>query len=193
MTNALELLTPEALVHIAHRLDLEEAAELCEVFRPAMEWANIITPPRMAAFLGQTCYESGEFRYRRELGPESYFQRYEGRKDLGNIYPGDGPRYRGRGYIQLTGRYNYGRAGEALGLNLVANPDLAEEPLIAAHIAAWYWYDRDLNPLADENTESAFMRITRAINGCSLRGLKRRKHYRLRRLYWLRGKEAFGA
>lgn len=62
---------------------------------------------------------------------------YGGR--MGNAEPGDGYLYRGRGYMQLTGRNQYADAGEALGLDLVGNPDLAAQPEHASRIAIWYW------------------------------------------------------
>jgi hypothetical protein len=64
---------------------------------------------------------------------------YEGRADLGNVYPGDGRRYKGRGYIQLTGRANYRTYGRALGIDLESNPDLALNPTIAAAVFALYF------------------------------------------------------
>jgi hypothetical protein len=64
---------------------------------------------------------------------------YEGRLDLGNTQPGDGPRYKGRGYIQITGRANYQTYGDALGVGLVDNPDLALRPDIAAQVFAIYF------------------------------------------------------
>lgn len=69
-----------------------------------------------------------------EYGARSYFNRYEGRKDLGNTVAGDGYKYRGRGYVQLTGRRNYTLASQKLGIDLVNNPDRALEPTIAAAI-----------------------------------------------------------
>jgi|GEM_PF-2871948 len=63
---------------------------------------------------------------------------YEGREDLGNIHPGDGVRYKGRGFIQLTGRNNYRAYGEKLGIDLEGNPDLALEPQTSARILALF-------------------------------------------------------
>lgn len=82
------------------------------------------------------------FRPINERGSDEYFTRYDYRTMLGNTEPGDGKLYRGRGFIQLTGRANYKAAGERLGLDLVADPDLALEPLVSAGIAVWYFKTR---------------------------------------------------
>lgn len=66
----------------------------------------------------------------------SPFDLYEFAQRLGNTQAGDGPRFRGRGYVQLTGRYNYQKTGDALGINLVGNPDLANDPATAGVILA---------------------------------------------------------
>jgi predicted chitinase len=73
---------------------------------------------------------------------------YEGRTDLGNVNPGDGDRYKGRGFIQLTGRTNYRNYGAILGLDLENNPDLALDPKNAARILAVF-----LKPRAEKIRE----------------------------------------
>ncbi len=63
-------------------------------------------------------------------------QAYEGRKDMGNVDPGDGPRYKGRGYVQLTWRVNYRKFGNRLNVNLEGNPLLALDPAISYQITS---------------------------------------------------------
>lgn len=136
----------------------------------AMAEAGITTPQRQAAFLAQLAHESGQFRYMQEIASGSA---YEGRRDLGNVNPGDGQLYKGRGPIQLTGRDNYRAAGEALGLDLEANPRQAAEPSVGFRTAAWYWNTRHLNDFADTGD---FREITRRING-GYNGLADRERY----------------
>ncbi len=114
---------------------------------------------REMAFLAQIAHESGSLRYVRELASGSA---YEGRKDLGNTEPGDGVRYKGRGLIQVTGRANYKSCGDALGLDLIDQPELLEQPVNACRSAGWFWKSRGLNELADKGD---FKLITRRING----------------------------
>jgi len=81
---------------------------------------------------------------------------------MGNVQPGDGWRYRGRGLVHLTGRENYQRAQTATGIALVSNPDLAADPEIAVRLAVWYWNSKNLNLLADVDNCTA---LTKRING----------------------------
>lgn len=120
---------------------------------------EINNPLREAAFLAQIAHESGELRYVRELATG---EAYEGRKDLGNTNPGDGVRYKGRGLIQVTGTANYRACGVALGVDLLADPGLLEQPLLAARSAGWFWSVKKLNELADKGD---FLLITKRING----------------------------
>jgi putative chitinase len=165
-------------------LTAEQAAAHADALIAAMAEFEIDTPARQAAFLAQLAHETGGFRWLRELGSVRYLQRYEGRADLGNTEPGDGPRFRGRGYIQLTGRHNYQQAGAALNLPLLAQPELAEQPEYAARIAGWYWYRRALNLLADRGD---FRRLTRAING-GLNGIADRESKWAIAKQWLEGR-----
>lgn len=133
----------------------------------AMHAAGITDPDEQAMLLAQVDHESGgfkrlneSFKYRNAgqlmavsktarkhgtaaveaalaSGPEAVAAlMYGGR--MGNRTAEDAYRYRGRGFIQLTGRDNYARAGKALGLDLPNQPDLAADPAIAARIATWY-------------------------------------------------------
>lgn len=132
----------------------------------AMGKWEINTQDRQAAFIAQIGHESGRLRYVREIwGPTPAQKRYEGRKDLGNVEPGDGFKYRGRGLIQITGRANYRKCGQALGVGLESSPELLEQPKWAAESAAWFWAEHGLNELADRGTELAFRQITKRING----------------------------
>lgn len=129
----------------------------------AAKAAGITDPTELAQFMAQMAHESGNFRYLQEIwGPTSAQKRYEGRKDLGNVQPGDGYRFRGRGYVQLTGRANYRAFGSQIGVDLENNPDLASQPDVAAKLAIAYWRTRVKSKVRDfENTRL----VTRIING----------------------------
>lgn len=102
----------------------------------------------LAAFLAQCSVESIDFTTMKEFGGSLDFKQYDIRfnpkkaKRLGNLKPGDGAKYIGRGLIQLTGRDNYARAGKALKLPLEEHPELVERPDVAAKVAVWYWKNR---------------------------------------------------
>lgn len=150
----------------------------------------------LAQFLGQTAHESNNFKSMVEIGGSNYFKKYEPvfKKDkkkkfvmdpktgkpknfnpkatrLGNTMPGDGEKYKGRGYIQLTGKYNYEQAGKALGLDLVKNPQLVEKPEVAAKVAVWFWQNRVQAKVSDFGDTKA---STKPINP-GLKHLDKRK------------------
>ena len=138
----------------------------------AAKAAGIQNPTELAQFAAQMAHESGNFRHLQEIwGPTTAQQRYEGRKDLGNVQRGDGYRFRGRGYVQLTGRSNYRSFGSQIGVDLENNPDLASQPEVAAKLAVAYWNTRVKSRVTDfENTRA----VTRLING-GLNGLADRE------------------
>lgn len=143
-----------------------------------METYEINTPLRGAAFLAQLAHESGQFRFMEEIwGPTDQQKRYEPpstlAKQLGNTQPGDGKLFKGRGPIQITGRDNYRRYGEMLGIDLISNPELAATPQIAFSTAGLYWKNNGLNQLADVGD---FRTITKRING-GFNGLADRQRY----------------
>jgi predicted chitinase len=140
----------------------------------------------LAQFMAQVRHESADFSRMKEIGGRQYFiKRYDPRvapktaKILGNTHPGDGERYFGRGFIQITGRDNYRMAGDAIGVDLVKHPELAAKPDVAAKIAVWYWKTRVKPNVANFNDTQA---VTKLINP-ALRGLTDRlnhfKQYKL--------------
>lgn len=170
----------------------------------ALELSGIFDRNEQAMFMAQVSVESNGFRRLRENlnysaprlrqvfprrvtsdadaralvagGHDAIAERiYGGRRDLGNLQPGDGARYIGRGYMQLTGRANYAAAGAALGMDLEGHPELAEEPGNATRIAIWYWTTRV--PRASAQL-GAVEPVTRAVNGGTHGLPERRRLYR---------------
>ncbi len=126
---------------------------------------------KVPEFLAQIAHESMGFGYLREIwGPTPAQLRYEGRLDLGNTEPGDGARFKGRGFLQITGRANYEACGYALDLPLTHQPELLERPIPAARSAGWFWKSHNLDAIDD------FERLTRRING-GVNGLADRYAY----------------
>jgi len=170
---------------------LPNAGQVAGVFVPVLNTAmgryQIVGLKRVAAFIAQIGHESGHLtrlveslnysadalrkmwpsRFDMELAsavarkPEQIANIAYGNR-MGNIIPGDGWKYRGRGLIQITGKNNYRVCGEALGLDLIAQPELLEKPQHACMSAAWYWATNGLNTLADAGKFDA---ITQRING----------------------------
>lgn len=136
----------------------------------AMQDYGITNSKRAAMFIAQLAHESGGFIYREEIASG---QEYEGRADLGNTHPGDGRRYKGRSYIQITGRSNYAAISKAMNVDFVSHPTRLAEPAFAAKAAAWWWHEHGLNALADSGD---FVAVTRRING-GINGLSSREAY----------------
>jgi len=142
------------------------ASQWVQPLQAACDKYAISTPLNIAAFLATIGVESGRLVFLKELwGPTQAQTAYEPpskkASELGNIQPGDGLRFCGRGLIQITGRRNYTLAAVGLDLDLLNHPDLLEQPVNAAMSAAWYWSNRKLNALADAGN---FLGVSRAVN-----------------------------
>ena len=161
-------MTPQDLAR-ATGARIDRATEQWPWIATAMDLFEINTPARRAAFCAQVGHESGGFKFINEIwGPTPAQMRYEVRGDLGNNQPGDGFRFRGRGWIQLTGRDNYRKAYQRLSAmspdvpNFEADPDIVATSRWAAMTAAEFWFNAGCNKLADEGR---FEQVTRVING----------------------------
>lgn len=145
----------------------EEVTELNE----CLHRFGVTTKPRLRHFLSQTAHESGGGRYKKELASG---WDYEDRADLGNTQPGDGPRYKGAGYIQLTGRSNYQDFA-----NFINDPAVMQGvDYVAEHYpfssAGFWWQNNKMNELCDSNP--SVKKVTLRVNG-GTNGLADREMY----------------
>jgi putative chitinase len=167
---------------------------------------GINTILRLAHFLAQAGHESGGFRVTQEnlnysvKGLKGIFKKYfpsdslaldyakkpqkianrvyGGRMGNGNEASGDGYAFRGRGYIQLTGRDNYTAFGKSIGVDIPANPDLVASQYALAS-AAWFWQKNKLNEIADGGaTDEIVTKITKRVNGGTIGLPDRIKHFK---------------
>ena len=153
------MVTDDELRQLMPNCPASRRAEYLPFIQQAMVEFEINSYLRETAFLAQLAHESAELRYMEEIASGAA---YEGRKDLGNTQPGDGRRFKGRGPIQLTGRANYIKYGDLLGLDLVSDPTLAGTKEVGFRIAGQFWKLNGLNELADHQQ---FKLITKRING----------------------------
>lgn len=170
-----------------------KAKELANKYKTLLNTHGINTPKRLAMFFAQLDHESGlkpisenlnysasrllqvfpkyfnkynVMQYDRK--PEKIANRvYSNRMGNGNELSGDGWKYRGRGFIQITGKYNYQLFSAFSGLNVVSNPDLLLEEANALYSAIWFWVANKINNYADNGD---VVKATKAING-GLNGL----------------------
>lgn len=193
------MITADTLRSFAPRIaNPEEHAAALEAARAA---SSVTTARRLCHFMGQIYVETGGFRamvenlnYRNPerldaifsrvrgiadaealiaAGPEAIANRvYANRLGNGDEASGDGWRYRGSGYKQLTGRANYRDIGAITGLDLEGDPELARDPVGAAQVAFAFWDARDLSPLADDGDLDE---ITERVNGPAKLGLAERR------------------
>jgi len=140
------------------------------IMKETMDKGGIKNPNERVMFMAQVGHESGEGRYMEEIASGAA---YEGRRDLGNTQPGDGKRYKGRGYIQITGRANYRTYGPKAGVpDAEKHPKKLAQPGNAAKVALAYWLAR-VNRGAAAKGMDGMNTVTKNING-GLNGLQDR-------------------
>jgi len=171
-----------ALRRVVGRTDItaDGYKQLARDLAVAMVRNQITTQRRALMFVAQTAHESGGYRWREEIATGAA---YEGRRDLGNNRPGDGRRFKGRTYIQITGRTNYTAVSKALGVDFLENPELLSKPVYAAMGAAWWWRSHGCNAIADTGD---FLAVTRRVNGGTNGLADRRAYYARARKPWNR-------
>jgi putative chitinase len=166
---------------------------------------QINTPLRLAHFIAQCGHESAGFKatqenlnysadglnkifgkYFRDVSSASYARQpekiasrvYASRMGNGNEASKEGWKYRGRGYIQLTGKSNYAEFDKTVDEDLISNPDLVASKY-ALLSAAWYWNSRSLNATADQGaTDAAVTAVTKKVNGGTIGLADRTKHFK---------------
>ncbi|KRE09776.1 hypothetical protein ASE63_04430 [Bosea sp. Root381] len=143
--------------------------------------SGVSTRLRICHFLAQAAHETDGLRTLDEYGGPAWYARYEGRRDLGNMEPGDGVRFHGRGIFQLTGRFNYRRFGALIGIDLEADPERAAEPAASLAIAFAYWRERGMEAAADADDIAL---VTRLVNGGSNGLAERTRLLALARTIW---------
>jgi len=174
----------------ALKMSPAKAEEWIDAINETFDRFDISTPERQASFLGQCAHESAGFTALKEnlnysaegltkvwpkrfpsldaaqpyhRNPEKIANKvYADRMGNGDEESGEGFKYRGRGLIQLTGKDNYEACGEALGADLLNDPDQVSSPKYAALSAGWFWDKNKLNQYADANDMTT---LTKRING----------------------------
>jgi putative chitinase len=173
------------------KLDTKIPKSVIDQIPQVMDKFGINTQNRLAHFLAQCAHESGNFKFTSEnlnysakgltgvfkkyFPTEAVAKQYERKPDaiadkvyggrMGNTGPHDGSLYKGRGFIQLTGKTNYAAFDKVVDDDIMANPNLVatKYPLLSA---AWFWNSRNLNALADKGaTDTVVTEITKKVNG----------------------------
>lgn len=179
----------KAMPH-ARQVDIDKHGP--ELIR-AMSVFQINTPARKAMFIAQVAHESGSLKYTKELASGDA---YDTRTDLGNTpeVDGDGAKWKGRGWLQLTGYTNYKLySGYVNDPSILTNPDkVSNDPVHVNGSAGWFWAKfKFLNAIADANTMEAFFRISVKINGMNKK-TRLPNHWDERKARWSEAKKALG-
>lgn len=161
-----DLVTPQLVVNILN-CPIDDPQTYLPGIILALKEKDMNNRLTLVATLATIGVETGGFKPIDEQGDDEYFtENYEWRSDLGNDQAGDGARYHGRGYLQITGRANYREYGQKLGVDLESNPDLALDPIISARILAYYFWDLKIDQAAaQENWEEVRTAVNGGLNG----------------------------
>lgn len=198
------MVTKEQLIQIFPKINKANLDEIWQPLNDAMAEFGIDTPARKAMFLAQCAHESAMFsrvtenlNYRAETllkvfpkyyktlneavaharKPELIANRvYSSRMGNGDAASGDGYRYRGRGFIQLTGKNNYTECSKGLNVDLIKSPEYLETAVGASRSAAWFWSHNGLNKFADAGD---IVGATKRINGGTIGLSERTELYKL--------------
>lgn len=182
-------ITVTQLKEICPNLSQAKAEKYVPFLNQSILAADLATPERLSFFLAQLAHESLQFFYTKEVASGKDYEPSKNAslaKKLGNTSEGDGIRYKGRGFIMVTGKANYKACGEFIGLDLINHPELLEQPVNAFKSAVWFWNTNNLNKFCDKGD---FKGLTRAING-AYNGLEDRIKYHRRALEVYKFKES---
>jgi putative chitinase len=175
-------ITKPMLLRAVPSLYIKRADEFVASFNQWNIPFGIDNEKRIVHYLAQVFHESGALRYVEEIASGA---QYEGRKDLGNTQQGDGVRFKGRGFIQLTGRTNYTKFNEfdLCTEDVVTHPEKVAEFPLNQIASMWFWQTHGLNELADRDDggkigEDIVTRITKIINGGTNHLSERKYFYR---------------
>lgn len=166
--------TPEQIVTISQLNTIgwkNVSTSMINELNNCLKIFNITTVARLRHFISQCSHESGCGFYRKEVASG---ENYEGRQDLGNIYPGDGPKFKGAGYIQLTGRTNYQKFADYIGDSAIMNGVNYVADNYPWRSAGFWWYSNNMNDLCDKG--ASVEEVTKKVNG-GYNGLAERKKY----------------
>ena len=165
-------ITQAQLLRAVPTLNKARMADFVDSFNKYSDTFCITTPLRAVHSLAQVFHESFKLYYTEEIASGA---NYEGRKDLGNIHKGDGVRFKGRGFLQITGRANYkayAESGYCVG-DLMRHPEWLAQSPGNQKASMWFWKTHGLNALADHDD---ILAITKKVNG-GTNGLSQRKYY----------------
>jgi putative chitinase len=169
------MITARVIQTLNSKLDTDTAETIARHLQAAADQFEINTKRRIAHFLAQIAHESG-FRAvdeKLKCGAKGGMKPWE---KPSTAQPGDSCRFRGRGFIRITGRDRYTKFGKLIQRDLADAPELALQPEVSALLAAAYWRVKGLNLLADRGGVEAVEKITRKVNR-EEHGLQERRRY----------------